>query len=200
MAMTHAQYLDAAIKLLPVGLAWKRALDSNLAKVLAMRCDQLVDVNSKAHTLIKERMPGQATLLLEEWEGFYGLPECGRQIVGNTLVPRQKQVQEKENEVGSNSKRFLEEIATQAGFKVRVVSHYPHHCLRDCTYPLYEQANHWRIFIYTPAVSSIRYATCLDDVVKNLTIFERNKELECLLKRYQYAHLEFVFIYEEETQ
>lgn len=200
MAMTHAQYLDAAIKLLPVGLAWKRALDSNLAKVLAVRCDQLVDVNSKAHTLIKERMPGQATLLLEKWEGFYGLPECGRPIVGKTLVQRQKQVQEKENEVGSNSKRFLEEIATQAGFKVRVVNHYPHHCLRDCTYPLYEQANHWRIFIYTPAVSSIRYATCLDDVVKNLTIFERNKELECLLKRYQYAHLEFVFIYEEETQ
>lgn len=200
MAMTHAQYLDAAIKLLPVGLAWKRALDSNLAKVLAVRCDQLVDVNSKAHTLIKERMPGQATLLLEEWEGFYGLPECGRQIVGKTLVQRQKQVQEKENEVGSNSKRFLEEIATQAGFKVRVVNHYPHHCLRDCTYPLYEQANHWRIFIYTTAVSSIRYATCLDDVVKNLTIFERNKELECLLKRYQYAHLEFVIIYEEEAQ
>lgn len=200
MAMTHEQYLDAAIKLLPVGLAWKRALDSNLTKVLAVRCDQLVQVNTQAHALIKERMPGKATLLLEEWEGFFGLPECGRQIAGKTVEQRQKQVQQKENEVGSNSKLFLEDIATQAGFKIRVVNHYPHHCLRDCTYPLYEQANHWRIFIYTPAVSDIRHANCLDDVLKDLMLFERNKELECLLKRYQYAHLEFVFIYEEVTQ
>lgn len=200
MAMTQEQYLDAAVKLLPVGLAWKRALNSHLTKVLAVRCDQLVEVNSKAHQLIKERMPGKATLLLEEWEGFFGLPECGRKITGKTLEQRQQQVQEKENEVGSNCKLFLEEIAQKAGFKVRVLNHYPHHCLRDCTYPLYEQENHWRVFIYSPAVSIIRQATCLDDVLKNLVLFERNKELECLLKRYAYAHLEFVFIYEEEAQ
>lgn len=95
MAMTHVQYLDAAIKLLPVGLAWKRALDSNLAKVLAVRCDQLVEVNGKAHDLIKERMPGQATLLLEEWESFFGLPEAGRQIVGKSIAERQAQVKRK---------------------------------------------------------------------------------------------------------
>ncbi|EJS85121.1 hypothetical protein AAUPMB_20847, partial [Pasteurella multocida subsp. multocida str. Anand1_buffalo] len=95
MAMTHEQYLDAAVKLLPVGLAWKRALNSNLTKVLAVRCDQLVEVNNKSHQLIKERMPGKATLLLEEWEGFFGLPECGRKITGKTLEQRQQQVQEK---------------------------------------------------------------------------------------------------------
>ncbi|WP_227718417.1 hypothetical protein [Pasteurella multocida] len=54
-------------------------------------------------------------------------------------------------------------------------------------------------FVYSPAVSIIRQATCLDDVLKNLVLFERNKELECLLKRCAYAHLEFVFIYEEEA-
>ncbi|WP_227718416.1 hypothetical protein [Pasteurella multocida] len=41
-------------------------------------------------------MPGKATLLLEEWEGFFGLPECGRKITGKTLEQRQQQVQEKE--------------------------------------------------------------------------------------------------------
>lgn len=200
MAITQEQYLDAAIKLLPEGLAWQRTLDSHLAKILAVRCEQLTEVNQQGHALVKERMPGQAILLLEEWEEYFGLPECGRQIEGKTILARQMQVKQKEDEVGSNSKRFLEDIAEQAGYKIRVIAHYPHHCLQSCTYPLYEQANHWRVFIYTSAVSTIRHANCLDDVLKNLVLFERNKELECLLKRYEYAHLEFVFIYEEEAQ
>ncbi|MGR6980799.1 putative phage tail protein [Testudinibacter sp. P27/CKL/0425] len=197
MAITQAQYLDSAIKLLPMGLAWKRVLDGNLAKILAVRCDQLVDVNATAHELVYERIPGQATLLLEEWEEYFGLPECGRKVAGKSLTERQAQVKQKEDEVGSNSKLFLEDVAAKAGFKIRVVNHFPHHCLRDCTYPLFEQTNAWRIFIYTHT-PSIRYATCLDDVLHRIVLIERNQELECLLKRYAYSHLQFVFVYKTE--
>lgn len=186
MAMTHAQYLDTAIKLLPVGLAWKRALDSNLAKVLAVRCDQLVEVNGKAHDLIKERMPGQATLLLEEWESFFGLPEAGRQIVGKSIAERQAQVKEKEEELGSSSKIYLEEAAKRAGYQIEIVNYYPHHCLRDCLYPLYNYENAWRIFIYTE-----KLATNPTDEV------DRNQELQQILKRYCNADIEMVFIYKD---
>lgn len=200
MAIKREDYLLAALKLLPQGRAWQRSLDGNLAKVLAVHCEELARVNATVHQLMDERFPVRAKLLLEDWEGYFGLPECGRKIEGKSLEQRQQQVQEKEGEVGSNSKLFLEDVAKRAGFKVRVVNHFPHHCLRDCTYPLYEQANAWRIFIYTPAMSPVRYATCLDDVRKHLALFERNKELECLLNRYAYAHLELVFIYEEDSK
>lgn len=186
MAMTQAQYLDAAVKLLPVGLAWKRALDSNLAKVLAVRCDQLVEVNSKAHDLIKERMPGKATLLLEDWESFFGLPEAGRQIVGKTIAERQAQVKEKEEELGSSSKIYLEEAAKRAGYQIEIVNYYPHHCLRDCMYPLYEHENAWRIFIYTEKLP----VNPTDEV-------DRNQELQEILKRYSNADIEMVFMYKD---
>ena len=186
MAMTKMQYLDAAVKLLPVGLAWKRALDSHLAKVLAVRCDQLVTVNTQAHDLIKERMPGQATLLLEEWEGFFGLPEAGRQITGKSIAERQAQVKEKEEELGSSSKIYLEEAAKRAGYQIEIVNYFPHHCLRDCMYPLYEYENAWRIFIYTEKLPT----NPTDEV-------DKNEELQQILKRYCNADVEMVFIYKD---
>lgn len=188
MAMTHQQYLDAAVKLLPMGLAWKRALDSHLAKVLAVRCDQLVEVNGQAHSLIKERMPGRATLLLEEWESFFGLPEPGRQIVGKSLAERQAQVKEKEEELGSSSKIYLEDVAKRAGYQIEIVNYFPHHCLRDCLYPLYEYENAWRIFIYTEKLPTHP----ADDV-------DRNEELQQILKRYCNADIEMVFIYKDKA-
>ncbi|WP_346556638.1 putative phage tail protein [Mannheimia haemolytica] len=186
MAITHEQYLDAAVKLLPVGLAWKRALDSHLAKVLAVRCEQLVTVNTQAHALVKERMPGKATLLLEDWESFFGLPEAGRQIVGKTIAERQAQVKEKEEELGSSSKIYLEEAAKRAGYQIEIVNYYPHHCLRDCMYPLYEYQNAWRIFIYTEKLPT----NPTDEV-------DRNQELQEILKRYSNADVEMVFMYKD---
>lgn len=199
MAITKEQYLEAAINLLPIGFAWNKNNDSDLAKILMTYSTGLAEVNKYAHQLIRERMPGNAVSLLKDWESYFGLPECGRSI-NKSFSARQQQVKDKENEVGSNCHVFLEDIANKAGYEIRVINHYPHHCLRGCTYPLYEQANHWRIFIYVQQPTLLRQATCLDDVLTELTVIERYKELECLLKRYEYAHLEMVFIYKKKEE
>lgn len=205
MAIKHEDYLLAALKLLPQGRAWQRSLDGNLAKMLAVHCEELARVNATAHQLMDERFPVRAKLLLEDWEGYFGLPECGRKIEGKNLEQRQQQVQEKEDEVGSNSKLFLEEVAKRAGFNIKLVNIFPHNCLRDCLYPLYDINNAFRIFVYAPPKSSILTTLKYDEdftreKIKAQIEAEPNSELACLLKRYAYAHLELVFIYDKDTE
>lgn len=187
------QYLDAALKLLPVGLAWNRHPDSTLGKILAIRAEQLSQINETAHQLVKERMLNNTFILLNDWEAFYGLPECSEI---NTIEARRAALIAKDNEVGSFNKHYLEEVAARNGYQIRVVSYYPHHCLRHCGYPLYPQENAWRVFIYATS-KSIRQMTCLDDVTNELTMIERSK-IECFLKRFCYSHLEMIFIYDED--
>lgn len=192
-SIKQEQYLDAALKLLPVGLAWHRDYSSILAKFLDVRAEQLEQVNATAHQLINERMPGNALILLDDWEQFFGLPECSEIL---TIETRRQNLKAKDNEVGSFNKFYLEDIARQAGYEINVVAHYPHHCERDCIYPLYPQENAWRVFIYTTS-KTMRRASCLDDVTQELVMFERSK-VECFLKRFCYSHLEMIFIYQEE--
>ncbi|MFQ1046645.1 putative phage tail protein [Avibacterium paragallinarum] len=186
------QYLDAGLKLLPVGLAWTRHPNSNFAKILSIRAEQLSQANELAHQLVKERILGNAFLLLDEWEAFLGLPECSEI---NTIEARRTALVAKDNEIGSFNKHYLEEVAAQNGYQIRVITHYPHHCLRDCRYPLYPQENAWRVFIYTTS-RNVRNMTCLDDITNELTMIERSK-IECFLKRFCYSHLEMIFIYED---
>lgn len=188
-------YLNAALQLLPIGFAWNRALDSNFAKLLTPRAEQLEVVNTLAHRLIDERLLSNAFLLLDDWEAFYGLPECSEI---NTIETRRAALVAKDNEVGSFNKYYLEELAKQNGYAIKVIAHYPHHCMRDCIYPLYPQENAWRVFIYATS-SNIRNMSCLDDVMNELVMIERSK-IECFLKRFCYSHLEMVFIYEEENR
>lgn len=191
--LTQVDYLDAALKLLPVGLAWNRHPSSNLGKILAIRAEQLSQVNETAHQLVQERMLNNTFLLLEDWEAFYGLPEC-TEI--NTIEARRAALIAKDNEVGSFNKHYLEELAEHNRYRINVVSHYPHHCERSCVYPLYPQENAWKVFVYTQS-RHIRNMTCLEDVTRELVMIERSK-IECFLKRLCYAHLELVFVYEEE--
>ncbi|WP_044469808.1 putative phage tail protein [Mannheimia massilioguelmaensis] len=191
-SLKKSDYLDCALQLLPIGLAWHRALDGNFAKLFAPRATQLANVNADAHQLVKERILSNAFVLLDDWEAFFGLPEC-TEI--NTIDARRAALVAKDNEVGSFNKYYLEELARQNGYEIKVIAHYPHHCLRDCTYPLYPQENAWRVFIYTTS-KSIRNMTCLDDVTNELVMIERSK-IECFLKRFCYSHLEIIFVYEE---
>lgn len=193
MAIGSGQYLQAGLALLPQGLAWQRVPSGNLAKLLNVRAMQLARVNQTAHLLIAERLPANAQLLIDEWEAYFGLPECETEFPN--LDIRRKAIAAKDSEVGSFNKSYLEELARKRGFDIRVVNHYPHHVLRDCTYPLHPQENWWRVFVYTES-KSIRHATCLDDVMNELVLAERSK-VECFLKRYCHAHLEMIFIYEE---
>lgn len=191
-SIKQADYLDAALQLLPVGLAWNRAIDSNFAKLFSPMASQLAQANEAAHQLVDERILSNALLLLDDWEAFYGLPECTEL---NTIEARRAALVAKDNEIGSFNKYYLEELAKQNGYAIKVIAHYPHHCLRDCTYPLYPQENAWRVYIYTTS-SSIRNMSCLDDVTNELVMIERSK-IECFLKRFCYSHLEMIFVYEE---
>ena len=191
-SLSQGQYLDAGLKLLPVGLAWNRAPDSQIGKVIDVRAEKLTQVNQTAHQLVRERLLSDAFLLLDDWEAFYGLPECSEVL---TVDSRRQALVAKDNEIGSFCKPFLEEIARANGFDIRVITHYPHHCQRDCLYPLHPAENAWRVFIYTKS-KNIRNATCLEDVSQELVLFERSK-VECFLKRFCYSHLEMIFVYED---
>lgn len=86
--LTQMDYLDAALKLLPVGLAWNRSPDSNMGKILSIRAEQLVQVNETAHQLVKERMLSNAFLLLDDWEVFMDYQNVLKSIRLKHVVPR----------------------------------------------------------------------------------------------------------------
>ena len=73
-----ARWKALAVNLLPRGLAWARALGSNLTDLLGAAICEFARVEEMADIFYAEMNPSQAVMLLPEWERAFSLPdECG---------------------------------------------------------------------------------------------------------------------------
>lgn len=194
MAMMASDYQRSGLDLLPSGKAWPKTLDTNLAKVMLATGEEFARIDSINDGLLNEMYPDRAFILLDEWEDFAGLPDCSIDKE-SSIESRRKALKAKLTMSGSLCNGFYEQLAASRGYTITLVEHYPHHCLRDCTYPIYPEINWFRVFVYV-ASSFARYATVLDNCKQRLRIADAG-DLECLLERYAPAETEFVFIYED---
>ncbi|MEI8607802.1 DUF2313 domain-containing protein [Enterovibrio sp. Hal110] len=76
-AQSTEAWLDVLQQLMPQGLAWPRDDEANQTKLLRALAKQLADIDAQADALQQEMTPANARELLDEYEQYLGLPECG---------------------------------------------------------------------------------------------------------------------------
>ncbi|HFJ0016810.1 TPA: putative phage tail protein, partial [Shigella boydii] len=110
-----------------------------------------------------------------------------------TREARRRAVVEKYRRRGGLATWQTEAAAAALGFTIKVTAVLPHHCLRDCMYPLHPARYRWMLKVNVPGKDAGRF-TCIDGVMTPL-ISERTRELECLLKHYRLAGTEYEYYY-----
>ncbi|WP_325893034.1 putative phage tail protein [Grimontia sp. NTOU-MAR1] len=178
--VTRAQstdaWLDVLQQLMPQGIAWPRDLDANQTRLLRALATSLADIDALTDALQQETTPEQSRLLLGEYEQYLGLPECSEQPL--SLMERQAIAVEKDLRKGRLQAWNIEQRAKDLGFRITVKEHFPHHCLRGCTYPLYEE----------------KYRHLLRVIVHDIPEAEGN-QLECTLTQFKLGGKYYEFIY-----
>ncbi|WP_332831688.1 putative phage tail protein [Escherichia coli] len=79
---------------------------------------------------------------------YLALPECG--IAATTTEARRRAVVEKYRRKGGLATWQIEAAAAALGFTIKVTAVLPHHCLRDCMYPLHPARYRWLLKVEVP--------------------------------------------------
>ena len=193
--MTHSveQWTNAIMLQMPRGELWSREQTSPLYKYSSGYSPRLQRGEMSANQLLLEMRPETTQNMLEEWETYLDLPECT--LSDQRFQNRRDAVIEKYHRKGGLSSWAIEELATTLGYTVEVNEIFPHHCLRSCTYPLYEARYRHVIRITVKNISS-SHATALDDCLTSL-VSESAALLSCTLEQFKLAGKYYEFIYEE---
>ncbi|MGF1708421.1 YmfQ family protein [Enterovibrio baiacu] len=176
-AQSTEAWLDVLQQLMPQGLAWPRDDEANQTKLLRALAKQLADIDAQADALQQEMTPANARELLDEYEQYLGLPECG--APQQQIAERQAAAVEKDQRKGRLQAWNIEQRGADLGFHITVEEHFPHHCLRGCTYPLYEE----------------KYRHLLRIRVHGTDEGDANT-LECTLKQFKLGGKYYEFVYE----
>lgn len=177
----------------PRGLAWSSDAKSDLYKYIKGYAPRLAAAETNADLLLLEMRPESTVQLLPEWETYLGLPECN--IENQTFESRRQAVVEKYHRKGGLQTWNVEKLAADLGFTITVDELYPHHCLRGCTYPLYEDKYRHILRVTVYGIPDA-YMTCLDDVLTPLVTSDA-RILECTLNKFKLAGKYYEFYYDD---
>ncbi|HCZ9714492.1 YmfQ family protein [Vibrio parahaemolyticus] len=193
MGHTVEQWTNSIMSQMPRGILWQRETSLDLYKYAQGFSPRLEQVEISADSLLSEMRPETTFHLLQDWENYLGLPECEAEPSDN-FEYRRWAVVEKYHRKGGLQAWNIEKLAEDLGFTVTVNETFPHHCLRGCDYPLWEQKYRYILRVEVYGIPSA-YMTCLDDVLTPLVIRD-SSVLECTLGRYKLGGLYYEFIYE----
>lgn len=192
MAHSVAQWGDVLIQQLPVGRAWPRDPETFLPKYALGFANRLAEVELSADQLFLEMRPETTVQLLPEWEIYLGLPECN--VTAQTFEQRRAAVVEKYHRKGGLATWQIEFIAAALGYDVKVYEQWPHHVLRDVTYPIYPDSTRFVLRVDVIGTPEDLF-TVLDDVLTPLR-GQSSLILECVLNRLKLAGFYYDFNYE----
>jgi uncharacterized protein YmfQ (DUF2313 family) len=196
MGMTAADYLTQLQALLPVGLAWPRAPDATLTRVLGAFAEELARVDGRGETLLDEADQRTANELFFDWERVAGLPDACAAGITQTIGQRREALIAKLTGVGGQSIAYFMDAAALAGITVTAINEIsPHDVTKPVNYPLYGQD--WQfVFQVVAPEYTIRYKTVASSVADPLAWWG-NEALECLIRRLKPAHTIVQFLYQE---
>ena len=172
MAHDVEAWLHALQQVMPRGKAWPRERQAILTRFLRALARRLNRTEVSAGLLLEEMRPESAFQLLTDWEAYLGLPECN--LAPGSLEERRRAAFEKHHRKGGLATWQIEAVARALGVTVTVHSILPHHCMRDCMYPLYPGRYRWLLQVNMSAA---------------------NPALECVLSRYRLAGYAWEFIH-----
>lgn len=118
-------YAVAFSQLLPIGLAWPRAINSILMKVVNGLAEIWGYVDDSAARLLEfESDPRKTTALLPEWERAFGLPDlCISEPV--TIGQRRFALVQRMTLLGAQSREFFIAIALSIGYVITITEYRP---------------------------------------------------------------------------
>ncbi|MBO2656063.1 DUF2313 domain-containing protein [Shewanella algae] len=193
MSYRADDYREMMQRLMPRGFAWHLGPGGNLSAFIHGIAESLAAADASAAQLEREFHPETSLQLLEEWEDFLGLPECG--LAADSLDKRRLDAYAKETADGGLAPWYYEALAGRAGFEVDVDEAYGHHCESLCDASLYHELSGLAPIVYSTAPAT-RWTTCLEACTLPVRRFGDGR-LECLLNTYKPAHLRFVYGYFE---
>ncbi len=193
MGHSVEQWTNSIVAQLPRGVLWQRETSLDLYKYAAGYAPRLEAAEISAEGLLLEMRPETTVQMLQEWEEYLGLPECntGKQ----TFESRRDAVTEKYYRKGGLQTWNIEKLAADLGFDIEVQEIFPHHCLRGCDYPLYEEKYRHILRVSVKGINQA-YATCLDDCLTPL-VSETAAILECTLNKFKMGGKYYEYVYEE---
>lgn len=191
MAHSVDDWLYALQQVMPRGKAWPRERSADLTRLLRALAQRLNRAEADGDALQPEMRPESTLQLISDWEGYLGLPECA--MTGITFDDRRRSIVEKYHRKGGLAPWQIEAVAAALGFTVKVKVILPHHCMRNCMYPLYPARYRWLLQVDVQDIHGGRF-TCMDNVTTPL-LTDRARNLECVLTRYRLAGTNYEYIY-----
>lgn len=193
MGHSVTQWSNSIMQQMPIGVIWQRETSLDLYKYVAGYAPRLEAAEISADGLLLEMRPMTTLQMLQEWEGYLALPECS--TANQTIESRRAAVVEKYYRKGGLQPLNIEKLAADLGFDIEVQELYPHHILRGCNYPLYEEKYRHVLRIYVKGITQA-YATCVDDCLTPL-VLQTAAILECTLNRFKMAGKYYEYYYQE---
>lgn len=192
MGHSIAQWTSSILAQMPRGVLWQRSTSLDLYKYTQGYASRLERAEASADNILLEMRPESTLQLLTDWEDYLGLPECIAEPSSN-IEYRRYAVVEKYHRKGGLQAWNIQKLATDLGFTVEVDETFPHHCMRSCIYPLWEQKYRYILRVTVYGIPGA-YMTCLDDVLTPLLTSDA-RVLECTLNRYKLGGLYYEFYY-----
>ncbi|MBR2813485.1 MAG: DUF2313 domain-containing protein [Reyranella sp.] len=187
-----ADWLQATMDLLPLGIAWPREPTSNVGKVLQVIADERAQRHDRKLVLLEvESFPPSAVDLLPEWERVAGLPDPCRPAPG-TLAERRSELIDQLFGDHTPTPALMIALAARAGWNITIREQ------RDFIAgismagdPVGESDHTWIVTVLDQSISFFRAGGNAGG--DPLWTWPDLSTLECVLRRAAPAHTNLIF-------
>ncbi len=197
-----ADYASAARALMPRGRAWNEDPASVQARLLGGVAASFVRSDASGSALLDSSKPGDATVLLPEWEATLGLPDACVPF-SPVFSDRQAAAGNKIASTGGQTRTYLIDQAARIGVQIAIDEYYPFRAGdragRRCLGPGWQFVFQVRVLKGTDTTGTIsvtRFRAGASSAGDRLRIGGL-AGLECIIRRAAPAHTTVVFKYPE---
>lgn len=194
MALNAGAYLQQLQALLPRGLAWPRAANAYLTKLLSAYSEDLARIDQRIDELLNEADPRTTTELLPDWERVAGLPDpCVTEEL--SIEQRRAALVTKLTLLGGQSRAYFIAMSEALGYEDTTIDEYlPMTCNDDCNDALYSEDDRYVWQINLKSDGGIFIANCQSPCDSPLQSWG-DEIIECRINRYKPAHTTVIFAY-----
>lgn len=188
------RYTGQLAALLPTGLAWPRAPDTVLQKLLTAWANEMALVDARANELIIEANPAEALALLTDWARVTDVPDSCFTGTVNAAQLR-TMVLDRLLSLTIPTPGYFVDLAASMGFTV-TVTEFRQSTVEDGVESYINDepwAHVWQV--NTALNGTISPMSVEDDVESFMESWNNNAALECAINRAKPAHTTVIFSY-----
>lgn len=193
-AADRDRYTGQLAALLPTGLAWPRAPDAVLQKVLSAWANEMALVDARANELILEANPTESQALLTDWARVTEVPDvCFTGTVNATQL--RTMVLDRLLSLAIPTPGYFVDLAAALGFTVTVTEFRESTVEDDVESYINEEPWAYAWQVNSALNGAISPMSVEDDVESFMESWNNNAALECAIKRAKPAHTTVIFSY-----